>query len=80
MELCAQILFQGWSTSIQDHLLTLFEVSCSEKAAGPAVVKAIKVNSDFTWTASYRGHPISHECQVLQGSPALVNTGKALLV
>ena len=66
----------GWSTSIQNGMLVVVEVSCLEKSPGPILLKTIKVNSDFTWTVTYRGHLVSNKCEVLQRFPSLINTGK----
>ena len=69
-------LLLGWSTSIQNGMLVIVEVSCLEKSPGPILLKTIKVNSDFTWTVTYWGHLVSNKCEVLQRFPSLINTGK----
>ena len=69
-------LLIGWSSSIQNGILIVVEISCLEKSPGPVFLKTIKVNSDFTWTVAYRGHLVSNKCGVLQRFPSLINTGE----
>ena len=57
-------------------MLVVVEVSCLEKSPGPILLKAIKVNSDFTWTVTYQGNLVTSNCEVWQEFPILINTGK----
>ena len=66
----------GWSSHVESDSLTLYEVSCLNDS-GPAVRKAIKVNSDFTWSVTYRRCMVSNEHNtLLQSLPSLINTNK----
>ena len=47
-------------------MLVVVEVSCLEKSPGPILHKAIKVNSDFTWTVTYQGNLVTNNCELLQ--------------
>jgi len=66
----------GWSTTLQDDVFTLFELSCCNANSGPVVTKSIQVSEDFTWTISYKGHSVPRQSQLLHDTPSIVNTGK----
>ena len=66
----------GWSTTLQDDVFTLFELSCCNANSGPVVTKSIQVSEDFTWTVSYKGHSVPRQSRLLHDTPSIVNTCK----
>ena len=62
---------------IKNGTLIFYKLEVS--SAGPEVTLSMTVNSDFSWTVSYRGQLVSREdCGILRSAPPEVNTGKAL--
>jgi len=75
LRFCVHKNFLRWSSN---GSLTVYEVSCSD-TSGPVVCKAIKLNSDFTWSATYRGYIVPNYSVLLKKFPPLINTGKTVV-